>query len=112
MRLLLLASLLLLPAFQPAGAQTLLPPGIFRDCPDCPEMVPVPSGKFSMGSPETERGRDRDEAPVHEVTIGRSFAVAKWEITFRQWDACVADGGCKHQPADEHWGRGDRPVIN
>jgi formylglycine-generating enzyme required for sulfatase activity len=34
-------------------------------------------------------------------------------VTFDQWDACVADGGCKgYRPADEDWGRGNRPVIN
>jgi len=32
----------------------------FRDCPDCPEMVVVPPGRFTMGSPETEAGRDKD----------------------------------------------------
>jgi len=33
-------------------------------------------------------------------------------ITFAQWDACVAAGGCKYKPEGEGWGRGDRPVIN
>jgi formylglycine-generating enzyme required for sulfatase activity len=34
-------------------------------------------------------------------------------VTFDEWDACVADGGCNgYKPADEGWGRGQRPVIN
>ena len=34
-------------------------------------------------------------------------------MTFDEWDACVADGGCNgYQPSDEGWGRGRRPVIN
>ncbi len=27
---------------------------IFKDCPDCPEMVVVPAGSFVMGSPDSE----------------------------------------------------------
>ena len=36
-------------------------------------FVEIPAGKFSMGSPEAEVGRGRDEGPVHEVTISRPF---------------------------------------
>jgi formylglycine-generating enzyme required for sulfatase activity len=41
-----------------------------------------------------------------------SFAMGKHEVTFTQWDACVAEGGCRHNAGDEGWGRGRRPVIN
>jgi formylglycine-generating enzyme required for sulfatase activity len=82
-----------------------------RDCPTCPEMVVVPAGEFLMGSPESEPGRGRNEGPQHKVTM-RSFAIGKFEVTFAEWDACVAEGGCSHKPADEGWGRGRRPVIN
>src|SRR5438445_131703 len=36
---------------------------IFKDCPDCPEMViaPTPTGRITMGSPESEKGRQKDE---------------------------------------------------
>lgn len=84
----------------------------FRDCTGCPEMVVLPAGEFMMGSPETERGRNKDEGPRHKVTIGQPFAVGKFEVTFAEWDACVAENGCKHKPGDETWGRGKRPVIN
>jgi len=33
-------------------------------------------------------------------------------VTFSQWDACAAAGGCSHKPKDQGWGRGNRPVIN
>jgi formylglycine-generating enzyme required for sulfatase activity len=34
-------------------------------------------------------------------------------VTFDDWDACVADGGCNgYKPSDQGWGRGRRPVIN
>ena len=84
---------------------------VFRDCPVCPEMVVVPAGEFMMGSPESERGRGGNEGPQRKVAI-RAFAMGKFEVTFAQWDACAAEGGCKHRPHDETWGRGTRPVIN
>ena len=80
----------------------------FRDCPDCPEMVVVPAGSFLMGSPSHEASRDDDEGPRHRVTIAKPFAVGKYEVTFAEWDACVADGGCGgHRPDDR--GLGARP---
>jgi formylglycine-generating enzyme required for sulfatase activity len=86
---------------------------ILKDCPFCPEMVVVPPGSFMMGSPEHEKGRDANEGPRHRVTIERPLAVGKFEVTFEEWDACVADGGCGgHRPGDNGWGRGRRPVIN
>ncbi|WP_161776211.1 SUMF1/EgtB/PvdO family nonheme iron enzyme [Polycyclovorans algicola] len=56
-----------------------------KDCPDCPEMVKIPGRNYSMG---------------------------KFEVTFDEWDACHAAGGCSKRPDDEGWGRGRRPVIN
>jgi formylglycine-generating enzyme required for sulfatase activity len=75
-------------------------------------MVVVPAGSFTIGSPAGEEGRSDDEGPQRGVRFGRPFAVAKFEATFAEWDACVADGGCKHNPSDQGWGRGNRPVIN
>ena len=72
------------------------------------EMVSIPGGSFYMGD---GKGYN-NEQPVHRVTV-LAFMLGKYEVTFAQWDACVADGGCKgYSPDDEGWGRGDRPVIN
>ena len=85
------------------------PPGsVFRDCNRCPEMVVVPAGRFRMGNDDGSRL----EQPAHDVTIDYLFAGGKFEVTFAEWDACVTDGGCTHQPDDEGWGRVTRPVIN
>jgi len=47
------------------------------------------------------------------VNIGYSFAVGVHEVTFAEWDACTAGGGCNgYSPDDEGWGRGNRPAIN
>lgn len=86
------------------------PGTVFRDCPGCPEMVVVPAGEFIMGSKDRERFTN--EGPPRKVSIAKSFAVGKFEVTFDEWDACVSAGGCKSTPKDEGWGRGRRPVIN
>ena len=69
------------------------PGKVFRDCPDCPEMVVIPAGSFRMGCLSNDDDCFEDEFPVHEVTIW-SFALSKYEVTSNQWDACVAAGGC------------------
>ncbi len=76
-----------------------------------PEMVALPAGDFMMGSAESEVGRCADEGPQRCVDIS-AFRISKYEVTFDEWDACVADGGCDHNPGDDGWGRGRRPVIN
>ena len=81
------------------------------------KMIVVPAGSYLMGSAK----RDRDvgewdfeaENPVHRVTIREPFAVGVYEVTFAEWDACVAAGACGgERPDDRGWGRGRRPVIN
>lgn len=87
-----------------APPATLRPGTSFRDCDMCPEMVAIAAGSFLMGSPSLE-------GPQHQVTISRSFAAGKYEVTFDEWDACVREAGCSHNPNDSGWGRGRRPVI-
>ena len=84
----------------------------FRDCSSCPEMVVLPPGQFTMGSPLYEEFRHEDEGPRRLVEIGYSIAVSKFEVTFDQWDTCVAAGGCLEKASDLGWGRSERPVIN
>ncbi|HTU12157.1 MAG TPA: formylglycine-generating enzyme family protein [Allosphingosinicella sp.] len=83
----------------------------FRDCDSCPEMVVLPAGSFMMGSMSTEEGRRPHEGPVHEVTFARAFAMGKYEVTFDEWNACVADDACAHARATGR-GEGRRPVVN
>jgi sulfatase modifying factor 1 len=72
----------------------------FRDCPDCPEMVVVPAGRFTMGAAPGEeeaesvsanfRGRS---APQIEVSIPGPLAVGKFEVTRAEFARFVADTG-------------------
>ena len=73
-------------------------------------MVSIPGGTFRMG--DLNGGGDDVERPVHSVTVP-DFKLGKFEVTFTQWDACVADGGCgRYTPDDRGWGRGNRPVMS
>lgn len=76
-----------------------------------PEIVVVPPGSFMMGCVSGGYCPD-DEQPVHRVIIEEPFAVGKYEVTFAEWDACVARGGCQGYRPDDHKGRGRRPVMN
>ena len=46
------------------------------------EMLPIPAGEFMMGTPESERGRKKDEGPQHRVRV-EAFWMGKYEVT---WD--------------------------
>jgi formylglycine-generating enzyme required for sulfatase activity len=108
-----LSPMLMAGPLSPAQEQALKPTNTFQECSKCPVMTVVPAGGFFMGSPTTEPGRDSNEGPQHPVTIAAQFAVGRYEVTFDEWNACVADGGCNgYKPSDEGWGGGRQPVIN
>jgi formylglycine-generating enzyme required for sulfatase activity len=92
--------------------RNLKPQDRFRECArDCPWMIVIPPGEFIMGSPDDEPGRRSNEGPRQKITISKAFAVAEFDVTFAEWDACVAVGGCP-RAVDSGFGRGNRPVIN
>lgn len=87
----------------------------FRDCPGCPEMVWIPPGR-----PTPLEGNELRRW-LSNVEFGTPFAVGKFEVTFAEWDQCVAERGCTRIPPsgktegiifDSDWGRGRQPVIN
>jgi formylglycine-generating enzyme required for sulfatase activity len=97
----------------------------FTECRSCPEMVVVPAGSFVMGSPADEPDRRENERQV-KVAFARPFAIARTEVTWDQWEACVRDRWCdgvgveqalrtgpKGEPNADFvdWGRGTRPVV-
>lgn len=75
------------PAETPAMVQT----GSTTDCDNCPEMVVVQPGSFTMG----DAAGDRSEKPAHRVTIRKPFAIGKYEVTLAQWNACVQANVCR-----------------
>ena len=93
--------------------RALRPLDMFQECVVCPEMIVIPAGEFIMGAPESEQGSEDNERPQHKVTFAAAFAVGRFALTFAEWDACVAEGGCRnYKPPDKGWGRGRQPVIN
>jgi len=54
------------------------------------DMVPIPGGKFSMGSPDSEPNRRADEGPVHQIEIA-PFWIAKYEMTWDAYDVWMSD---------------------
>jgi len=87
---------------------------VFRDCPDCPELVVIPPGQFRMGAEGGEEGRP--EGPVRDVHIRAAFAAGRTEVTQEQFAAFVVatrrpvTGGCRvwdgstwQYPADADW---------
>jgi len=116
--LIIVAGLALLPGQAqadgtPLGASTLEPRESFQECDVCPVMIALPLGEFTMGGPpgesrltiNLEPGNVRpvtpedpyiakQEGPMHRVTVDLPIAMARDELTFGEWNACVADGGC------------------
>jgi formylglycine-generating enzyme required for sulfatase activity len=98
------------------GNSARAPGTAFRDCAECPEMVVIPAGDFTMGSSASEKSWAvshgagaadvSDESPQHHVSV-RSFALGKYDITRGEYaafvretgypagDGCVVDGGSR-----------------
>lgn len=122
-----------LPLRQPGGPVT-EPGRSFHDCEDCPELVEIPPGMFLFGSPLFEPGRYEHvwrrpirkqlkfanrEGPRYLVRIDYSFALARYELTFGEWDRAQADpdwerfsGMAPHLPARPQDASPDMAVTN
>ena len=71
----------------PAAAVTELPERVTNSI--GMKLVLLPGGRFSMGSAPSEMERDRDEGPVHDVTITRPFYLGIYPVTQRQYEAVM-----------------------
>jgi formylglycine-generating enzyme required for sulfatase activity len=49
------------------------------------KMTPIVGGHFTMGSPDKEKGRDKDEGPAKDFKID-SFWMSTYETTYDQYD--------------------------
>ncbi len=77
------------------------------------EMVEIPAGTFTMGSPGNEANRSDDEGPPHDVSVG-SFYMGKFEVTQAQWKAVAGlPKDYTELKSDPSYFKGnDRPVEN
>jgi len=69
------------------------PGTVFQDCADCPRMVVIPAGEFTMGSPPAEAGRGVDEGPQRQVAIAQPFALGRSEVTVAEFRRFAEDSG-------------------
>jgi len=88
----------------PTAGQTI------KDCAECPELLVIPAGNFTMGSSAQEQAQantaglekkftDR-ESPQHSVSL-KSFALGKTEVTRGQFAAFVTATG--HKAGNSCW---------
>ncbi len=67
------------------------------------QFVWIPAGEFTMGSPESEKGRGNDEGPVHMVRITKGFWLGRHEVTQAQYERVIGAN-------PSHIKGGNRPV--
>lgn len=75
-----------------------------------PQMVVIPAGQFQMGCVLNDGNCEKDQMPPHQVMIAENFAMSVHEITFADWDTCLAKGGCNNYRPEDRWGRYNQPV--
>ncbi|NCW78697.1 MAG: formylglycine-generating enzyme family protein [Oxalobacteraceae bacterium] len=69
-----------------SSAGVLADPAAFKDCPDCPDMVALPAGRFTMGVPG--KNAEHNAQPAHAVSV-KAFAIGKFEVTQDEWFAIM-----------------------
>ena len=99
------------------------------------EMIAIPGGKFTIGSPETESYRTENEGPQKEISLA-SFFIGKWEVSWIEYEAFLLETGVQGRSEDQYklldqneaidaitgptppygnpdqgWGKGKRPAI-
>ncbi|WP_308573206.1 SUMF1/EgtB/PvdO family nonheme iron enzyme [uncultured Sanguibacteroides sp.] len=75
------------------------------------DMVHIPAGKFIMGSPTNESGRNGDRETQHEVTLTQDFFISKCEITNAQYAEFLNVTGVGANGKANVWGYGERLLI-
>ncbi len=93
------------PKAAPAAAYTETIPGSTVSF----DMVAVPGGTFTMGSPASEAGRDADEGPQVEVTL-KPFWIGKTEVTWDEYDQFAFVGNTGARTGDG--GAGDSDAVS
>jgi formylglycine-generating enzyme required for sulfatase activity len=87
-------------ALAAASAVAAEPDRSFKECPECPDMIGIPAGKFVMGSPRTEPGRFDAEGPQRIVTV-KAFALAKFDITSEDYLVFLRATGYEPEPCNK-----------
>jgi len=76
----------------------LKPEDTFQECNNCPQMMVVPAGQFTMGSSQHDIDvglAGANEGPQHNVVFAQPFAVGRFEVTRDEFEAFVASASYK-----------------
>ena len=76
----------------------------FRDCDSCPYLVPVPPGRFVMGSSSDDIASTiaaPNETPQRNIEIKHTLAVGRFEVTRDEFEAFVRASG--HKVSNKCW---------
>jgi formylglycine-generating enzyme required for sulfatase activity len=78
-----------------SAAEPSRPGEVFRDCPDCPEVVVLPPGSFLMGTAPGQQIPTEVPAELSPVTIRieRPFAMGRFEVTRGEYAVFAQDTG-------------------
>jgi formylglycine-generating enzyme required for sulfatase activity len=72
----------------------------FKECPECPDMIGIPAGKFVMGSPAREPGRFDAEGPQRIVGV-KAFALAKFDVASEEYLTFLRTTGYEPEPCNK-----------
>ena len=95
----------------PIRDRHLLDLSMFSDSPVAPELVVIPSGKFLMGSEQSNRQAYKDERPQHQVSIDYRFAIGRFPVTFSEYDM-FCEKTARRKPSNDGLRRDRKPVVN
>jgi formylglycine-generating enzyme required for sulfatase activity len=83
----------------PAETQALHAGDVLHPCPECPEMLIIPAGRFTMGSPREEIGRFDSEGPQRTVTVP-AFALSTTLVMQKEFAKFLAETAYQPEPCD------------
>jgi len=63
----------------------------FQDCQDCPVMMVVPAGYFTMGSADSDTEAPDHEKPALRVKIARRLGIGRFEVTVHQYESFIRE---------------------
>jgi sulfatase modifying factor 1 len=82
-----------------ASAAIPAPGTIIRDCPTCPSMVELPTGRFKQGATRADNASSF-EMPIHWVVIGRPLSMSANPVTVDEFQQFIAATGRDVQGCD------------
>jgi len=75
------------------------------------DMIWVPAGTFTMGSPTDEAGRQADREDEHNVSLSKGFYLGKYEVTQAQYEAVMTGVTGDRNATPSNWPNNpNRPV--